>query len=443
MKKKLISALFIASSIGVAHSSIIKQIQIEGVESTLAAEVRARLPVKEGDNLNQTNLSQIVRSLYQDPRFEQVDAYQSEGNLTIKLQPKTYIADVVVTGSKKIPVDAIKDNLRLNGISSGELLNKDKLEAFKQELISHYHSLGHNNVSISTELLEQGKGVAKLQVTIDENANSLVKQTRFNGNNAFSHKRLLSEMSIKPDAKWWQLFSSSRFSEQKLEQDISALRNFYFEQGYAKFQVLDVDTQLSEDKKDVNIEITIDEGQKYTFSGIDFVGDLSFLEDKKQDIIGDFKEGMPFKGSVVARIENNIKSVLAGQGFANSKVVMHTEFNDSEQQVKVIAIVEPGQRYYVRTLNFQGNNVTRDKTLRQEMRQMEGTWLSSELLSQGKLRLERTGFFESVEVETLPVANSNDTVDVLYKVKERNTGSINVSVGYGSESGVSYQAGIK
>jgi outer membrane protein insertion porin family len=94
--------------------------------------------------------------------------------------------------------------------------------------------------------------------------------------------------------------------------------------------------------------------------------------------------------------------------------------------------VDPGRRVYVRRINVQGNSRTRDAVVRRELRQLEAGWYSVDKINRSKERLERTGFFEEVTVDTPTVPGSNDQVDLNVTVKERNTGSLQFGVGYGS-----------
>ena len=100
--------------------------------------------------------------------------------------------------------------------------------------------------------------------------------------------------------------------------------------------------------------------------------------------------------------------------------------------------MDPGKRVYVRRMNFSGNSRTRDEVLRREMRQHEGGWISTPKVERGKIRLQRLGFFEEVNVETPAVPGSADQVDVNYTVTEKPFGNFLAGLGFFPEPGTDF-----
>ena len=167
------------------------------------------------------------------------------------------------------------------------------------------------------------------------------------------------------------------------------------------------------------------------------------MADELQPLLGELHLNDTFSRADVQNVESLIKDKLGERGYGSATVNTVPTFDDANKTLALTFVVDAGRRLSVRQVRFEGNTVSADSTLRQEMRQQEGTWYNSQLVELGKVRLDRTGFFESVENRIEPIQGSNDEVDVVYKVRERNTGSINFGIGYGTESGISYQASVK
>ncbi|MGR3806339.1 outer membrane protein assembly factor BamA [Pasteurella testudinis] len=443
MKKLLVTSLLLSSASVLAAPFTVQDIRVEGTDPVTAENIIAGLPVKVGQRANDQDLSQIVRSLFLRGGYENVEAVREGNALVLRIQARPYISSLEIEGNKQIPKDALETNLRENGIAKGEILEREKLESFRQELLNYYHSAGYTNAEINTIVDDLGQGRAALKLEIKENDGALVKEINFVGNNAFSDSKLLDQTEIQPDVSWWNIFSSSKFSNPKFEKDLNTLRDFYLNQGYAKFKIVDTDVQYSDDKKDINLTITMDEGEKYTINDVRIIGDTAGMSADLNQLLANIKRGEQFRGNTVKAIEDGIKNTLGARGYANPQITIQPDFDDANHTVDLIVVVDAGRRYYVRSIRFEGNDVSADSTLRQEMRQQEGSWLSTALIEQGKYRLERTGFYETVESQTLAVPGVDDQLDVLYKVKERNTGSINFGIGFGTESGLSYQASVK
>lgn len=440
MKKLLIATLLFGSSAAFADSFVVQDIRVEGVHEASRQRILSALPLKVGQRATDNNISQIVRGLFVNG-YKDVKAVREGQTLVISLSEEPIISAVSVDGSSVVPADAIKQNLDANGFSVGQRLNSEKLEAFRKGLEEHYQSTGRYNAKVETVITPTGDNGAELKIDIKENDAALLKEIIFNGNNVFSSGRLEDQIELQEDS-WWKFFGN-KFDSAQFDKDLQSLRDFYLDRGYAKFQILGTDVQLNDSKDEVRVTIDLQEGEKYTLKSARIVGNVAGLSKELAPLLSELHLDETFKRSEVKAVEDAIKVKLSDYGYAMAQVNVHPDFNDQERTIALSFIVDAGNRYSVRQIRFEGNTVSADETLRQEMRQQEGTWLSSQLVELGKVRLDRTGFYESVEHRFEQLQNSPDQLDVVYTVKERNTGSINFGVGYGTESGFSYQAGIK
>ena len=133
---------------------------------------------------------------------------------------------------------------------------------------------------------------------------------------------------------------------------------------------------------------------------------------------------------------------LGQEGYSFANVNSIPEINKEDKTVSVTFFVDPGKRVYVRRINFTGNAKTKDVVLRREMRQQEGAWISTTQVERGKQRLQRTGFFEDVNVETPAVPGSTDQVDINYTVEERSGGQLGAGIGFSQAQGLIFNTSI-
>jgi len=441
MKKLLLVSLLFGSTAALAGPFVVQDIRVDGVQSGSESQIITSLPVKIGQKINDANISNIVRNLFLTGQYDDVRASQQGNTLVISVMPKAIISDVVFEGNKSVPNDALKQNLDTNGFRKGDMLNREKLEEFRKGLEEHYHSVGRYNAKVETIVNPLPNNRAEVKIQVTENDVALLKDITFVGNQAFDSDRLEDQMELQPDA-WWKFFGN-KFDSTQFTKDLETIRNYYLDRGYAKAGIANTDVKLNDEKTEARVTIDIVEGEKYTVNSARIVGDVGGMAEQLAPLLKQIHVGEEFRRSDVLLVEESIKATLGERGYGSAQVNVQPDFNDENKTVGLSFVVDAGKRYSVRQIRFEGNTVSADSTLRQEMRQQEGSWLSTDLVELGKVRLDRTGFFETVESRTEAVEGTNDQVDVIYKVKERNTGSINFGIGYGTESGLSYQASIK
>lgn len=420
----------------------VADIQIQGLQRVALGAALLNMPIKVGDTVDQQRLQQAIKSLYASTNFEHIEVERDGDVLVVRVKERPTISTVTFEGNKDIKDEQLQESLDSSGVKAGESLDRTMLSGIEKSLQDFYYGVGKYGAKVEAQVINLPRNRVELKFNFTEGLAAEIEQINVVGNTVFTDAELIGMLELKDYVAWWDLFGERRYQKQKLQADLETIKTFYHNRGYIRFDVTSTQVAMTPDRKGLYITINVDEGEEYTVNEVNLTGELMGRE-KVMEAILPIKSGEMYNGADVTFAEEMYSKYLGRFGYAYPEVKTFPEIDDENKQVNLNINIQPGKRVYVRSINFAGNQVTKDEVMRRELRQMEGAWLNSAQVELSKANLNRLGYFETVDTETVQVPGTDDLVDVAFNVKEQPSGSFNAGVGYGTESGLSLQFGVQ
>jgi len=422
--------------ISVCYAETINDIKVIGLQRVEPGVVFDNIPFEIGDNVDSVDPSQIIKYIYKSGQFRDVSVDFNDGILIVNVSEKPVIASIEFNGNKLIPEDKLRVGIKQVNLYEGAIFDKQVLSNLEKDLSKSYNAMGRYNINVKADFKPLERNRVAIRVNIDEGTLTRIAKINITGTKQFASSDIIGLMELKETnlLSWWE--KDDRYSKSTFASDIEKIKSFYLDRGYLNFKILSADVSITPNKKQLIINIDIDEGQKYIFSDISLSGELSeFSEQALKELVlphkGDF-----FSASKVNKTSEKITNYLGNFGYAFANVNPISKIDELNNTVSYDFFVSTGNKIYVRNINFIGNTRTKDKVLRREMRQFESSWYDDSKVSRSKFRLTRLQYFSAVDIDTKQIPGTIDQVDLNINVTERNTGRVMLGAGVSSAEGL-------
>lgn len=424
-----------------ANGFRVEDIRVEGLQRITAGTVFNYLSLKPGDTVAYDRTADIVRELYKTGFFQDVRLEQDGDVLVVIVTERPAISEINFSGNKSIESEVLKEGLKDAGLAEGRTFERSVLESIEQELERQYFNEGKYGVKLTSTVTPLERNRVAIDIEVAEGETALIKQINIVGNQVFDEDDLLDEFASSTGG-WLSFFTKdNQYSRPRLSGDLETLRSYYLDRGYVNFRIDSTQVTITPDKRDIYITVNVTEGDLYAISDIRLAGELIGETEAYFPLI-QLRRGEPFSRKDVVASSDRISTHLSNLGHSFANVNSIPEIDEESKTVEVTFFVDPGDRVYVRRINIQGNNRTRDEVIRREFRQMEAAWFSGERLKLSRERAQRTGYFNSVSVETPTVPGSGDEVDINVTVDEKPSGNLLAGLGFSQSDGIVINASI-
>ena len=444
LKRALIfcALLIISIPLQALETFIANDISFEGLQRIDSGNLEQHLTLQPGSEVTPSKIIEQINVLYKTGFFNDISVYRDGDNIIIHVEERDVISEVVVDGNKAIKTENIMEAFESMGIKEGEVYDPLKLEKMGRELHALYSSHSKYNAKVDIDVQENEDGHRSVLVNIDEGKSSKIRAVNLVGNTVFKTDDLIKKMRLSTGGFFTFFTKSNEFSRQKLAADLETLRSYYMDRGYADFSIESVQVSIAADRKDIFITINVHEGKQYTVGDIVFQATSEFSDEEFKKALT-VEEGQVFSRKKIIESGEKIRQVMGNKGYLFANVNTLPALDKDTNKTHIKFDVDAGKKIYVRNINFNGNNKTRDDVMRREMRQLEGAWIETDKVKRSKVRLQRLDYFKSVDVDTVPVKGVDDQVDLNFRVQEKPSAAFIGGIGFSQAQGFLVNASVQ
>lgn len=439
MKKFVYTLIVFGSLASLAQAEVIEKMQVKGNQRLEAETIYSYLPFAVGDDVNTDAVNKAIKELYKTGFFNDVKIDLKGSSVVIDVNERPAISSITFEGNDKVDTDVLKGEVQ---IKVRDIYVPTKVQSDVERIKMIYQRMGLLNAKVEAVTENKRRNRVEIIFKISEGDKNYIEDISFVGNKAFSSSDLREQMMSKTK-RWYRFFSSTdTFDPDRLNYDKELLRRYYFQKGYIDFAI--DDTQVSQNAEgNFIVKMTLNEGRRYRLGNVDIKSSLAGLDKEKLLKQMDLKQGRFYQASQIESAVQKLTDELGKDGYAFVDVEPELTRNEKTGVVDISFKVREGSRVFINRINISGNSRTLDKVIRREFRVAEGDPFNTEKIKRSRQRIENLGYFDKVDLKTVPVPNAPDKTDLAVDVSEKSTGAFNIGIGWSTYDGIMFEVGIQ
>ena len=388
-------------------------------------------------------ISLAITKLWKLGLFNDVNFYvkKIEGE-TIFLELELYelpkLNDIKIKGIKKGKREDVVKETELN---KGKIVNDNLITNTKNYIENKFKKDGYFNTKVTINTLADSTNTkVDMVVFIDKGEKVKISAINFVGNEQLTDKKLKKSFKNTKEKRSYRVFKASKFVKDKYKEDLGTLVTNYKEKGYRDARVVSESVVYDKETNKINIDVNIEEGQKYYFGDIRFLGNTVYTDQVLNSILG-IKRGEIYNGVLLEkRIADktspdaeDVSNLYQNNGYLWSNinpVEVKTENDTIDFEIRI----SEGPIAYFNNVTVKGNDKTNDKVIYRELRTRPGEKWNKDLVIRSVRELGQLGFFdaEAIRPEPVNMDPAAGTVDLDWTLVEKGSSQVELQGGYGA-----------
>lgn len=366
--------------------------------------------------------------------------------LNFQLVERPRLSKFSFSGISKNEADKLRDKLQL---VKGKVITENLIQMTKNQVKDYYVDKGFLfiGVDVKTER-DSAAGVNQelMRIAVSNKRRVKINDVIIHGNTEFTEKKIRRKMKGSKEKGWYKIFSSSKFNDEALEKDKEKVVASYNAKGFRDAEIVK-DSVYKFDEKSVNIEVWIDEGNKYFFRNITWIGNTKYPTALLSQTLGInrgdvYNQQKLDEGLFISQNSRDISSLYMDDGYLFFQVTPVEVLVENDSIDLEMRIYE-GKQATVNRITVKGNSKTNDKVVLREIRTKPGQLFNRSDIIRTQRELAQLGYFDQEKLNVIPKPNPADgTVDIEYIVEERPSDQLELSGGWGGGAGVVGTLGV-